>query len=76
MPFRRETLTLLGYCPFVFTTREMINKLPEPFRTGAMTSNQWGKDLGGPTAPNCLSLYMQRLRMMSLIKVAYNWGWN
>lgn len=38
----------------------MIDKLPEPFKTGIQNSKQWKdeQEIGGLSVTNCLSLYI------------------
>jgi hypothetical protein len=38
----------------------MIDKLPEPFKTGIQNSSQWKKEqkVGGLSGTHCLSLYL------------------
>lgn len=48
------------YLSFNFTRRHMIDKLPEPFKTGIQNSGQWKneQEIGGLSVTNCLSLYI------------------
>jgi hypothetical protein len=45
---------------FKFISRQTIDKLPEPFRTGVTTSKLWNeeKNNGGHAITNCLSVYL------------------
>jgi hypothetical protein len=62
----------------MLTSRERIDKLPEPFRTGVMTSNEWAKNHGRLGVTNCLSLYMPKGKddVIVSLKVGFNSGWN
>lgn len=48
------------YLSFNFTRRHIIDKLPEPFKTGIQNSRQWKgeQEIGGLSVTNCLSLYI------------------
>lgn len=48
------------YLSFSFMRRHMIDRLPEPFRTGMEKSRQWKdeQERGGLSVTNCLSLHL------------------
>ncbi|OJD20775.1 hypothetical protein ACJ73_07886 [Blastomyces percursus] len=69
-----------NYCPFSFTTRDKIEKLPEPFCTGLKRSNLWKKEkeTGGLEVTNCLALYLpeRKADAFFVITISYDDGFN
>lgn len=69
------------YLSFSFMRRHMIDKLPEPFRTGMKMSKSWKdeQERGGLSVTNCLSLYLpKRINEDTLlvIRMGYADGFN
>lgn len=59
----------------------MIDKLPEPFRTGMQTSKLWRdeQERGGLSVTNCLSLYLPKKineDTLLVIRMGYSDGFN
>ncbi|EDN03889.1 predicted protein [Histoplasma mississippiense (nom. inval.)] len=69
-----------NYCPFSFTTRDKIEKLPEPFCTGLKRSNLWKKEkeTGGLEVTNCLAMYLpeRKADAFFVITISYDDGFN
>ncbi|OAT12860.1 hypothetical protein BDBG_08152 [Blastomyces gilchristii SLH14081] len=69
-----------NYCPFSFTTRDKIEKLPESFCTGLKRSNLWKKEkeTGGLEVTNCLSMYLpeRKADAFFVIMIGYDDGFN
>ncbi|EGE00673.1 hypothetical protein TESG_07970 [Trichophyton tonsurans CBS 112818] len=76
--------TLFGdgqYLSFSFMRRHMIDKVPEPFRTGMESSKLWKEEQesGGLLVTNCLSLYLPEKiyeDAVLLIRIGYYDGFN
>ncbi|KAJ5790048.1 uncharacterized protein N7518_007059 [Penicillium psychrosexuale] len=51
------------YCSFSYTSRTMIENMPEPFRSGIGTSNLWKEALrsNGLNVTNCMSLHIPEM---------------
>lgn len=67
------------YCLFAFMGRNMVDKLPEPFRSGMKASHLWGEEekSGGLSVTNCLSMYLPETAYEDAFFVArmgYNYG--
>lgn len=57
----------------------MIENLPEPIRGVLKTSNSWrgGKESGGLTVTNCLSIYMSEKSeedALLIVRIGYHHG--
>ncbi|KAM5487032.1 hypothetical protein MaudMau93_004751 [Microsporum audouinii] len=76
--------TLFGdgqYLSFSFMKRRMIDKVPEPFRSGMESSKLWKEEQesGGLLVTNCLSLYLpEKINedAVLLIRIGYYEGFN
>ncbi|EEH39487.1 hypothetical protein PAAG_08756 [Paracoccidioides lutzii Pb01] len=82
--FNKRNPTFPGngqYCSFSFVRRDMIENLPEPFRTALKASKSWKEEQerGGLAVTNCLSMYMpETLNEDALfaVRISYKDGWN
>ncbi|KAF7590256.1 hypothetical protein BBP40_003094 [Aspergillus hancockii] len=67
------------YCLFSFMRRNMVEYLPEPFRSGMEKSSLWKKEgeRGGLAVTNCLSMYLPETAhedAFFVARIGYNYG--